>query len=165
MATRIKIQVRKIRGPWLNIVKQRVEQDDVMAIITAHRRPRFRVASHTPQPEMFPGVWKLTPYAKETTGGIKLIGIQAELLPQDLEGVDGAVGRWRFKLMVNKSGVGFFEVEGIAIVSDGYIAVTEELMKFFDEHPVMIEVLLVAGEIGQRSDNHLTIASPTVGEA
>ncbi len=165
MATRIEIHVGNIRGPWPDVFVERVKKHYIMGVITAHFGPGCRIPPHTAKPEVLPGVFKLTPYAKKSTGGVKLVGIQAELFPQDFKRVNGAVRRWRFKLVIDKSGVGFFEVEGIAIVSDGYIAVTEELMKFFDEHPVMIEVLLVAGEIGQRPDGHLAVSCPTVGEA
>ncbi len=165
MAARIKIEVRKIRGPWLDIVKELVKQGDVMAVITAHRPPRLGVPPHTPKPEVFPGVWKLTPYAKESAGGVKLIAIQAELLPQNLEGVDGAVGRWRFKLMVNKSGIGFFEIEAIAVVSNGDIATAEELMEVLDQEPVVGEVLFVTRIVWEGLDRYLATALPAVREA
>ncbi len=165
MTPRIKIEVRKIRGPWLDIVKQRIEQDDVMAVITAHRRPRLGIAPHTAEPEVLPGVWKLTPYTQKTTGGVELIGIQAELLPQDLQGVDGTIRRGRFKFMVNKPGIGFFEVEAIAIVSNGYITTAEELMEVLDKEFVVRKILLVTRVIWEGLDRYLATALPAVREA
>ena len=165
MTARIEIQIGKVRSIGLNIIKERVKKHYVMGIITAHKSPGVSIALHATEPEVLPGVWKLSPYAEETARGIKLIGIQAELLPQDLEGVDGAVGRWRFKLMVNKSGVGFFEVEAIAIVSDGYIATAEELMKILDQELVVREILLVTRVAWEGLDRYLASPLPTIREA
>ncbi len=165
MTVGIEIQIGKIRGPWLNMVVERIKKHYVMGIITAHDFPGLLITTHASEPKMLSGVFKLTPYAKEAAGGVKLIGIQAELFPKDFKRVYGAVRRWRFKLVVDKSGVGFFEIEGIAIVSDGYITTTQELMKFFDERPVVVEDLLIAGEIRERHNRDLTLTLPTVGEA
>ncbi len=165
MAARIEIEVGKIRGPWFNVVIERVKKHYVMGVITAHLLPRLPVTTHTAEPEMLPGVWKLTPYAKESAGGVKLIGIQAELFPQDFKRVNGSVRRWRLKLVVDKSGVGFFKIEAIAIVRDGYIAGTKELMEFFDKDPVIVETLLIDRIIWESADYYFFAITPTVGEA
>ncbi len=165
MTPRIKIEVRKIRGPWLDIVEQRIEQDDVMAVITAHRSPRLGIASHASEPEVLPGVWKLTPDVKESTGGVKLIGIQAELFTKDLQGIDGAIRWWRFKFMVDKPGVGFFEIEAVAIVSDGDIATAQQLMEILNQEFVVREVLLITRVVWEGLDRYLsTLPLPAVGE-
>ncbi len=166
MEPRIEIQVGKIRGPWSDVLVERVKKHYVMGIITAHLGPGLLVPSHTTQPEVFSGVWKLTPYAEETARGIKLVGIQAELFPEDFKRVNRSPRRWRFKLVVDKSGVSFFEIEGIAIVGNGYITRTEELMEFFNQHPVVVGMLFISGVIGQSSDNDLTRSMfPTIGKA
>ncbi len=165
MAAGIEVQVGKIRGPWLNVVIERVRKHYVMGVITAHHVPGFEIPTHTPKPEMLAGVWKLPSYTQESAGGIKLVGIQAELFPEDFKRVDGAVRRWRLKLVINKSGVGFFEVEGIAIVSNGYITGTKELMEFFYEHPVVIEIFFVPSIIREGSHCYFTLPFPAVSEA
>ncbi len=165
MAARIEVQVGKIRGPWLDVVVERVHKYYIMGIIAAHLRPCLRVTPHTAKPEVLPGVWKLTPYAKEATSGVKLVGIQAELFPKNLQSVDGTIRRWRLKLVVNKSGVGFFEVESVAIVRDGYIATTEELVEFLNEEPVLIATLFISGVVRESSDMNLVFPLPLVSEA
>ena len=165
MAAGIEIQVRKIRGPWLDMVVERLKKNYVMGIIAAHQVPGLGIASHTAEPEVSPGVWKLTPYAKEAAGGVKLVAIQAELLPKDLKGVHGAIRRWGFKLVVNKSGVGFFEIEGVAIVRDGDIATAQELMKILNQESVVRQVLFISRVFWERLDSDLTVALPAVGEA
>ncbi len=157
MAAGIEIQVGEIRGPWSDVLIERVKKGYVMGIITAHQGPGLHVPPHTAEPEMLSGVWKLTPYSKKTTGGVQLIGIQAELFPEDFKRVDGSIRRWGCKLVVEKSSVGFFEVKLIAVVSDGYITRTEELMKFFDERPVIAEVLFISRVVGQRPYNYLAL--------
>ncbi len=164
MTAGIEIQVREIWGPWFNVVIERVKKHYVMGVITAHLLPRLPVTTHTAKPEMFSGVWKLTPYAKESTGGVKLIGIQAELFPQDFKRVNGSVRRWRLKLVVDKSGVGLFKIEAIAIVRDGYIAGTKELMEFFDKEPIVVEALLIDRIIWKSADYYFFAITPTVGE-
>ena len=161
----IEIQVGQIRSIGLDVVVERVKKHYVMGIITAHLGPGLTIPPHTPEPQVLPGVWKLSPYAKESASGVKLIGIQAELFPQDFKRVDGSIRRWRFKLVINKASVGFFEVEGVAIVSNGYITRTEELMKFFDELPIVLEIGLVPGEVRESSDNCLVLTLPAIGEA
>ena len=165
MTPRIEIKVGKIRGPWLNMVVERVKKNYVMGVITAHRRPGLLVTSHAPKPEVLTGVWHLTPYAEEAAGGVKLIGIQAELFPQDFKRVHGAVRRWRFKLVVDKSGVGFFEIKGVAIMRDGYVATTQELMKILDQEAVVRQVLFISRVFWERFDSDLAISGPSVGEA
>ncbi len=165
MAAGIEIEVREIRGPWLNIVVQGIKKHYVMGIITAHDGPGLTITPHTTEPEVFAGMWKLSPYAQESTGGVKLVGVQAELFPQDFKRINGAVRRWRFKVVVDKPSVGFFKVEGIAIVSDGYIAGTKELMEFFDKEPVIVEALLVERIVRKSADGHLFAITPTIGEA
>ncbi len=165
MAAGIEVQVRKIRSIGPDIIKKFIKQHYVMGIITAHSLPGFGITPHAPEPEVLPGVWKLSPYSQESAGGIKLIGIQAELFPQDFKRVYGAERRWGLKLVVQKAGVGFFEIEGIAVVSDGYVTRTEELMEFFNKSPIVIEILFVAGEVGQRLNNDLALVRPAVGEA
>ncbi len=165
MPAGIEIQVRKIRGVWHDVVIERIKKHYVMGIITAHQGPGLHVAPHTAKPEVLAGVFKFTPYAKESAGGVKLIGVQAELFPQDFKRVNGAVRRWRFKLVVEKSGVGFFKVEGVAIVSDNYITTTKDLMEFFDKSPVIIEGLFVSRVVRQSADCHLFAITPTIGEA
>ena len=165
MTPRIEIQVRKIRGPWSDIVVERVKKHYVMGIITAHLSPRLPVTTHTAEPEVLPGVWQLTPYAEEAARGVKLIGIQAELFPQDFKRVHGAVRRWRFKLMVDKSGVGFFEIEGVAIMRDGDVATTQELMKILDQEAVVRQVLFISRVFWERFDGDLAVPSPSIGEA
>jgi hypothetical protein len=165
VTTRIEIQVRKIRGPWLDVVIQRVQERYVVAVIPAHLSPRFGITPHAPEPEVLPGVWHFTPYPKEAACGVKLIGIQAELLPKDLKRVDSPVWRWRFKLMVEKAGSGFWEIEAIAIVRDGDITTAQELMKILDQEPVVRQVLFISRVFWERLDSDLTVALPTVGEA
>ncbi len=166
MAAGIEIQVGKIRGPWLDIVVERVKKHYVMGVITAHNFPRLDVTPHTAKPEVFPGVWQLAPYAKKSASGVKLVGVQAELFPQDFKRVNGAVRRWRCKLMIDKSGVGFFEIELIAIVRNRDITGTKELMKFFDQNPVILEGLFVGSwEVREGPYGDLVIVRPTIGEA
>ena len=165
MTTRIEIQVRKIRGPWLDVVIKRVQEHHVVGVIAAHLLPRSGIAPHAPEPEVLPGVCYLAPYAKEATGGVKLVAIQAELLPKDLKGVHGAIRRWGFKLVVNKSGVGFFEIEGVAIVRDGDIATAQELMKILNQESVVRQVLFISRVFWEGFDSDFTVALPTVGEA
>ena len=161
----IEIQIGEIRGPWPDVTVKRIKKHYVMGIITAHLGPGVPISSHAAEPQVLPGVWKLSPYAQESASGVKLIGIQAELFPQDFKRVDGSIRRWRFKLVINKAGVGFFEVEGVAIVSNSDITRTEELMKFFDELPIILEVSSVSGEVGESPDNCLVLTLPSVGEA
>ncbi len=165
MTAGIEVQVRKIRSIGPDIIKELIKKHYVMGIITAHRLPRLEVSPHAPEPEVLPGVFKLTPYAEESAGHIKLIGIQAELFPQDFKRVDSTVRRWGLKLVVQKAGVGFFEIEGVAVVSDGYVTRTEELMEFFNKSPIVIEILFVAGEVGQCFNNDPLLVRPTIGEA
>ena len=164
MAAGIEIEIGKVRGPWPDVVIERVKKHYVMGIITAHSGPGLAVAPHAAEPEMLPGVWKLSPYAQKTAGGVKLIGVQAELFSKDFKRVDGAVRRWRFKLVINESSVGFFEVEGIAIVGDGYVTRTEELMKFFDEFPIILEVVLVSRIIRKGPNGYFAFSFPAVGK-
>ncbi len=164
MAAGIEIQVGKIRGPWLDIVVERIKKHYVMGIITAHGSPGFPVTTHTAKPEVLPGVWKLTPYSEKTAGGIQLIGIQAELFPQDFKRINGLVRRWRFKLVVYKAGVGFFEIEGVAVVSDNYITRTEEVMQLFYERPVVVEPFLIPWIIGERPNYNRIIIGPPICE-
>ncbi len=164
MAAVIEIKVRKIRGPWQDVVKQLVKKNYVMGIITAHPFPGLGITSHTAKPEVLPGVWKLTPYAKESAGGVKLVGIQAELFPQDFKRVNGSVRRWRLKLVINKTSVGFFEVEAVAIVRDGYVTRTEEIMEFLNELPIVLEVIPIPFEVREGSDCYFALSFPTIGE-
>jgi len=161
----VEIQIGKIRGPWLDVVIERIKKHYIMGIITAHLGPGLTIPPHATEPQVLPGVWKLSPYAQESASGVKLIGIQAELFPQDFKRVDGSVRRWRFKLVINESRVGFFEVEGVAIVSNSDITRTEELMKFFDELPIILEISSVSGEVGESPDNCLVLTLPAIGEA
>ncbi len=165
MAARVKIEVREIRGPWLDVIIKRAKKHYVMGIISAHQGPGLSIPPHTAEPEVFPGVWKLTPYSQESAGGVKLIGIQAELFSEDFKRINGAVRRWRFKLVVNKSGVGFFKVEGVAVVSHSYVTRTEELMQFLDEHPIVVDVRLIPFIVGQGSNSDLFVIGPAVCEA
>ncbi len=157
MAAGIEVQIGKVRGPWLDIVVELVRKHYVMGIITAHQGPGLLVPPHAPEPEMLPGVWKLSSYSQEAAGSVKLIGIQAELFPEDFKRIHGAVRRWRFKLVVNKPSVGFFEVEGIAVVSDGYVTRTEELVKFLDKEAIILDISLVPPIVGERSDGDLLV--------
>ncbi len=67
--------------------------------------------------------------------------------------------------MIEKSSVGFFEIEIVAVVGNRYITRAKEFVKLLDEHLVVLDVLLVTGIIWQRSDDNLTPVTPTVGEA
>ncbi len=165
MTTRINIEVRKVGGPWRNVLIQVRKQGHIVSIIAPHFGPGFSITAHTSEPEMFPGMWELPSNPQESTSGVKLIAVQLEVLSQYLQSVNGTKRRRRFQLMVDKPSVGFFKVEGIASVSDGYIAGTKELMEFFDKEPVIVEALLVERIVRKSADGHLFAITPTIGEA
>ncbi len=114
---------------------------------------------------MLSRVWEFPPDPEKAAGGIQLIRVELEVFPKNLEGVDSAKRGRRFKLMVDKAGVGFFEIKGIAVMSDGNITRAKELVQLFDQEPVVLEVLLVPLKIGQGPDYDVSFVGPAVGEA
>ena len=164
MTTRINIEVRKVGGPWRNVLIQVRKQGHIVSIIAPHFGPGFSITAHTSEPEMFPGVWELPSNPQESTSGVKLIAVQLEVLSQYLQSVNGTKRRRRFQLMVDKPGVGFFEIEGIAVVRNSDVAAGEELMKLLHEEPVVLEIMLVPGIMRKSADRYALITPPAVGE-
>ncbi len=165
MAAGIQIEIRKVGRPAPNVLKQRAEQGHVVSIVPPHQCPSLDLASHTAEPEVFPGVWELTPDAKEPAGGVKLVAIQAELLPENLQRVDGSIRRWWLEVMIEKAGVGFFEVECVAIVCDGYVTGAKQLMELFNESSILVEGLSTVTRVIRQSPYYdFLVAGPLVSE-
>jgi hypothetical protein len=80
VAGRIKVEIGKVRGPWLNVIIQGHKKGHVVSIIPAHLGPGFFVAAHASKPEMLPGVWELPSYSEEATSSVELIRIQLKML-------------------------------------------------------------------------------------
>ena len=165
MTPRIKIEVGKIDGPWLDVLIERVKQDNVVSIIPTHLGPGLTVPPHTAKPEVLSGMWELTPDAEKSTSGVQLVGVQSELPPQDLESVY-FLERWgRLQLVIEKAGIGFFKVEVVAIVGNRYVTRSKELVQLLDQNPIVLDVLLVTGVVGERTDRDFLDIGPAVGEA
>ena len=165
MAARIEIQVGKIWGPWSNIFIEGRKQGHVVGIIPAHFGPGLAVTAHTPKPKMLAGMWDLPTNAQETASGIKLIAVQSKLFAKDLKGIHRPVRRWRFQLVVDKASVGFFKIEGVAIVRHSNITSREQFMQLFNEHPVILDISLIPFEVWKSPDCNLLITRPLVGKA
>jgi len=164
VAARIQIEIREVRGPWLDVFEQPREEGDVMGVVSLHSGPRLAVPAHAAKPEMFTSVWEFPSEPEEGAGRVKLVRIELEMFPKNFEGINRAKrGRW-FKLVVDKSGIGFFEVEGVAVVSDGNVASAEELMQLFDQWPVILEILLVPFKVGEGPDRGHFLVCPTIGK-
>lgn len=164
MAARIQIEVREIRGPWLDIVIERREENNVVRVVFSHKGPGGVVSAHTTEPEVFTGMWEFAAYAEETAGDIKFIGIELEVLAENLKGVHRTKRGRRFKLMIQHPSRGFFEVEGIAIMSDGDIAGTKDFMKVFYQSPVIFQILLIPWVIREGFDGDSVLVRPSVGK-
>jgi len=165
VAAGIQIEIRYIRGPWLNVVVKGRQEGNVVSIVTTHHGPRFAVATHASEPKVLSGVWELPSKTEKPARGVKLVAVKLKVSPQDFESIDGLEGRWRFKLVIDKAGVGLFEVEGIAVVSDGNITRAENLVQLFYQEPVVLQVLLIPLIIGKGSDRYGALVRPAVGEA
>ncbi len=164
MTARIKIEVWEVRGPWPDVVVERSEKGDVVGVIPPHLGPGFTVPSHTAEPEVLSGVWKLPSYAKKSTGVIELIRIQLKMLPEDFESVDGFKRRRWFELVIYEPGVGLFEVKGVAVMRNGNVALAEELMKVLYKQPVVLKALLIARVIRESFDSDPALVRPPIGE-
>jgi hypothetical protein len=66
--------------------------------------------------------------------------------------------------MVDKAGVGFFEIEGVAIVGDRNIASTQQRMKILCKKPVTLEVLFKTWVIRQSPHGDNFFISPTISK-
>ncbi len=165
MIARIQIKVGEVRGPWLDIVKERIGKHYVVGVITAHRFPGLPVAPHATKPEMLPGVFEFTPYSQESAGGVKLIAVQSKLFAKDLKRIYRSVRRWRFQLVIDKAGVGFFEIKGVAIMRDSNITCREQFMQFFNERPIILDILSEGREVRQSADGNMTVIGPPVRKA
>ena len=165
MAASIEIEVREIRGPCPYVFIQLHEQVHVMRVVPAHYLPRPFVPPHTAEPEMLSSMGELASDTQVAASGIQLVRIQAELFAEYFEGVDCTVRRWGLELVVYKPGVGFLEIEGVAVMCDGNVTRAEQLVQLFYKHPVLVKGFFVSWKIRQGSHGDLTIASPTVGEA
>ena len=164
MAARIEIEVREINGPWFNVLIQVKEEIHVVRVVPPHDLPRFFVPTHTPEPEMFPGMWELTPDTKISAGRIKLIAIKLKVFSQNFEGVNRSVGWWRLKLVIDKAGVGLFEVEGITIMSNGDITLTEKFVEVLNERAIVLEALLIPGIVREGANSYRPLVRPAIGK-
>lgn len=165
MPARIEIQIRKIRGPGFDILVERTKEGDIVRVVPPHFVPAFPISPHTAKPKMLTCMWEFPADTQKGTRVIKLVGIELEVFAQYLEGIDRPKwSRW-FKLMVDKSGIGLLEVEGVAIMRDGNVAGANELVKLFDEELIVLEAFFVSREIWKRADDYLAFASPAIGEA
>lgn len=164
MTAGIEIEIGEVRGPWANVLIEGRKKGHVMSIIPAHLGPGFSVSVHTSKPEMFAGMWELPANTKESASGVKLIAIKLEMLSEDFEGIDLFVRRWGFKLMVDKPRVGFFDIEGVAIVSDRNITRGDQLMEILYEQPVILEAILVSRVVRQCLNSDASFIGPSVGE-
>ena len=166
MPARVEIQIRKIGGPGFYILVKSTKQGDVVRVVPTHLRPALSIPPHTTEPEMLTRVWEFPPEAQKATGRIKLIRIELEVFPEDLESIDRPKRGRRFKLMIDKPGVGLLDVEGIAVMRDDNIRTAQELVKLFNEEVVVLEMFFIAWKIWQRADGYLVVAaSPSIGEA
>ncbi len=165
MMSGIEIEVWQVSGPWFDVVKEGMEESHVMRVVPPHFCPSFAVSTHTREPQVFAGVWQLPPQPEKGTGCIKLVAIELEMFPKDLEGVDLLEWRSRWKIIVYKPGIGFFEIELITIVGDGDLAGAKQLVKFFHQETVALERCLIPLIVGEGSYGHFLFASPLVREA
>lgn len=164
MTAGIEIEIRKIRGPGGNVLVKATEEGHIVSIVPFHHAPGPRITIHAAKPEVLAGVWELPPETKERTSSVKLVAIQLECPAKNLESVYSPK-RWaRLKAVVQKAGLGFFEIEGIAIVGNRNIATREDLMKILCEHSVIFGATLVPWIIRQRSHGNGFIALEFVGK-
>ena len=165
MAAGIEIQVGKIRGPWPYVFIEGRKKDHVVGVVPLHPGPGLAIPVHASKPEVLPGVWNFPTNAQETARGIKLVAVQSKLFAKDLKGIHRPVRRWRFQLVVDKASVGFFKVEGVAIVRHSNITSREQFMQLFNEHPVILDISLIPLEVWKSPDCNLLITRPLVGKA
>lgn len=164
MAAGIKIEIRKVRGPWADIVVEPREEGNIVRIIPTHFTPRLSVATHAPKPKMLAGMWELPPYTKEAASRIELIAIQPKMLSQNLQGINSSNGGRGFKAVIYKTRIGFFEIKGVAIMGNGNIARTEEIVEFFDQGAVIREAFLIRGIVRESLDGDTSLVRPAVGK-
>ena len=136
-----------------------------MRVVPPHNLPGPLVPPHTPKPKMLPGMWELTPDTKISAGRIQLIAVQLKVPTEDLERIDVTKRRWGLQLVVDKAGVSLFKIEAVAIMRYGDITARKKLMKLFNEQPVVVEALFVAGKVGKRPNNRLVFSAPIIGKA
>lgn len=165
MSAGIKVEIGKISGPWEDIVIESAEEADIVRIIARHLSPSAKIAVHAAKPKMLPGVWKLTTDTQEGTGIIKLVAIKLKMPAEKFKGVYGAEWRGRFQLVVEKPGVGFFQIKGVAIVCDDDIAFAKENVEVLCKSSIVLEAIAIALIIRERPDGDVPFISPTVGEA
>ena len=163
MATRIKIEVRDVRGPRFYVSEQGRQEGDVVGVVTPHLGEAFTVAAHATKPEVLTRMWDFAPEPQCATGAIQLIRCQLEVFPKNREGINRAKrGRW-FELVVEHPCGTFFDIEG-CIMGDENIARADELVKLFYQSPVALWVLLKSGIIWKRPDGYSTFTLPSVRE-
>ena len=160
----IQVEIGKVSGPWFDVIEEGAEEENVMCVVPPHFRPRFFVTTHAREPQMFTSMWHLPPQAEKAAGSIKLVTVQLEMFPKDLERVDLLEGRSRWQFIIYKPGIGFFEIELITVVGDGDVARAKQLVKFFHEQTVVFEVLLVPFIVGEGSNGHTLLMRPPVGK-
>ncbi len=164
MAAGIEIEIRKVRGPWKDVIIQPAEQADVVRVVAAHFTPRPGVSAHTPKPKVLPGMWELASYTEYAASGVQLIAGHFKVFAKKFKGVDGTERRGRFELVIEKPGVGLFEIKGVTIVRDDNITLTKEFMKILYKEPIVLEMLFISGIVGEGSYGDITIPYPPIGE-
>ena len=165
MDSSIDIQIGEVWGPWSNVLIEGRKKDHVVGVVPLHPGPGLAIPVHASKPEVLPGVWNFPTNAQETARGIKLVAVQSKLFAKDLKGIHRPVRRWRFQLVVDKASVGFFKVEGVAIVRNRNITRAKDLMEVLYKEPVILQVLLVARVVWESPDGNFLFPGPTISEA
>ncbi len=102
----------------------------------------------------------LAAYAECLRQVVQLVAVETEMAASNLQCVDSLVVRRWLQLSKYEAGIGFLNVEGIAIVRDDDVSLIEYLPKSFYELSVVGFVALVTGEIWQCFRIHTSLAEP-----
>ena len=91
-------------GPRFKAFIDASQEGDILRIVRTHFPPGFRIAIHTAAPEFGACIWYLTADPEIAAEVIKLIGIELECPPSDLEGVYCFVRRGWSKAVNGQAG-------------------------------------------------------------
>ncbi len=165
MSASVEIEVGEIGGVWQNIVIESKQEPNVVRIIEHEFTPRLSLASHTLKPKVLSGVWELATYPEQGASKIQLVATKFEVFSEDFEGVDGPEIWGRFHLVVEKPSIGFFQVEGIAIVRDANVALAEQRVKVLCELSVVLEAMFISRVVWKSLYCDGALIHPAISEA
>ncbi len=164
MSACVEIEVGEISGVWQKIVIESKQEPNIVRVIEHEFTPRLSLAPHAPKPQVLPGVWELASDPEQGAGKIQLVATKFEVFSEDFEGIDGPETWGRFQLVVEKPSVGFFKIEGVAVVGYTDVALAEQSVKVLCELSIILEAMFIARVVRQSLYCDGAFIHPTIGE-